>query len=256
MSVITILFIILFFLMGAIGEEKGMKSFFSLFINFLLIFALLKQITVSQHPVILTFIYSFIMSAITLIFLNGWHKKTICALLSVGIVIIFMLFIIIPFSSNLYIGGFDYQQSESIEYLSTYINLDFNKLIVCELLIGIFSAITDTAMTISSSMNEIYRLNPTITRNKLFQSGINIGSDILGTTVNTLFFVYFGNMIIVLIWLSLRGTNFELIINSKLLVTIVFDIIISGIAVLIVIPITTFVTANIYYKNNKEKINV
>lgn len=255
MSVIAILFIILFFLMGAIGDEKGIKGFFSLSLNFIIIFILLKRITVSPHPVLITFIYCSIMSIVTLILLNGCHKKTTCALLSVEIIIAIMLIIITLFSSSLYIGGFDYQQSESIEYLSTYINIDFNKLIVCELLIGVFSAITDTAMTISSSMNEIYTLNPLIPRKKLYQSGMNIGSDILGTTVNTLFFVYFGNMLIVLIWLSLRGTSFALTINSKLLVAIIFDIIISGIAVLLVIPVTTFITVTIFYKTKKENTN-
>lgn len=256
MSVITILFIILFFFMGAIGDEKGIKSFFSLSINFIIIFVLLKIIAVSSNPVFLTFIFCSVMSAITLILLNGYHKKTTCALLSVSIVIIFMLLIITPFSSNLYIGGFDYRQTESIEYLSTYVNMDFNKLVICELLIGVFSAITDTAMTISSSMNEIYTLNPLISRKKLYQSGMNIGSDILGTTVNTLFFVYFGNMLVILIWFSLRGTSLALAINSKLLVTIIFDIIISGIAVLLVIPVTTFVTVTVFYKNKKEIKNV
>ena len=252
MSVITILFIILFFLMGAIGDEKGIKAFFSLSINFVIIFVLLKRITVSPNPIAVTFIFCSVMSAITLLMLNGYHKKTIFALLSVGIVIIFMLITISTFSSNLYIQGFDFRQTESIEYLSTYVNMDFNKLITCELLIGVFSAITDTAMTISSSMNEIHTLNPLMPQRKLYQSGMNIGSDILGTTVNTLFFVYFGNMLIVLIWFSLSKTNLALAINSKLLDTIIFDIIISGIAVLLVIPVTTFVTATVYYKNKKE----
>ncbi len=251
MSVITILFAILFLCMGIVGEEKGMKSFFALVLNFIIIFILLKKITVSSSPVLLTLVFCGIMSSITLFIINGFHRKTTCALASVGIIIVAMLLIISPLALRLNIQGFDYNQSESIEYLSINVNLPFAKLVICEMLVGVFSAITDTAITISSSMNEILLLSPCTSRADLFKSGMNIGSDILGTTVNTLFFVCFGNMVIILIWFITRGTSFGLALNSKLLDTIIFDIIISGISVLLIIPVSSFVSS--YILMNKKK---
>lgn len=252
MSVITILFAILFLLMGVIGEEKGIKSFFALFANFLIIFLLLKIISTSSIPAVMTFLFCGVMSGITLFTLNGFHKKTISALISVFIVIIIMLIIISIFSSSLSIQGFTLIQSESIEYLSLNVDLPFHQLVLCEMLVGVFSAITDTAMTISSSINELYELSGNnATSKSLYKSGLNIGSDILGATVNTLFFVYFGNMLIVLIWFFNRKTSLGMIVNSKLFVPIIFNIIISAISVLLIIPVSAVISSK--YLTYKKK---
>lgn len=253
MSVIFILLAILFILILVFGDEKGLKSFYSLVINFIILYFLFQQISECKFPITLTLISCGVMSTITLIALNGVNVKTVTALISTGIVILIMVLFLWAFSPFLHIQGFDLQEFESIDYLSTHINLSFRNIIVCEMLIAVFSAITDTAITISSSMNEIFRLNPHISNSELKKSGVNIGSDILGTTVNTLFFVYFGNMLILLIWFSLRNMSLEYIINSKLLTEIIYEIIVSGISVILVIPITTVVTAKILCKKVPPK---
>ncbi len=241
LSVSIILIVLLFFLMGYIGEEKGFKSFGALAINFSILFLLLKKVSDTKYPIIYTLFFCTIMSCITLLILNGFYKKTFAAVISVIFVTIIMTFFIILVAPMLKIQGFDYNQSESIEHLSTNVNISFIKLIICELIVGVFSAISDTAITITSSMQEIKTNTPDISHEKLFKSTLNIGSDILGTTVNTLFFIYFGNLIIILIWLFYRDYSFVFILNSKLLNSIVFDILCSGISVIIIIPISMIV---------------
>lgn len=248
MSVIIILLVILMFLMAFIGDEKGLNSFFVFISNFALMYFIFVKISNSSNPILLTLFFCVIMSAFTLFLLNGFHIKTAMAFLSVIIVILIMFIFICIFSFPLNIQGFDLNQSESIEYLSTNVNVSFQNIIICEILIAVFSAISDTAMTISSSMNEIYLINPEISRKNLYKSGMNIGSDILGTTVNTLFFVYFGNLLIILIWFKFGGLDTAYIINSKMIAQIVFDIIISGISVILVIPITALITSKALLK--------
>ena len=50
----------------------------------------------------------------------------------------------------------------------------------------------DGAIEVASSMEEIRRANPNMPTWRLIASGLNVGTDILGTMVNTLVFAYLG----------------------------------------------------------------
>ena len=60
----------------------------------------------------------------------------------------------------------------------------------------------DVAMSITSSIFEIKKNNPKISRKKLFKSGMNIGKDVMGTMSNTLILAFVGSSLnsIMLIW--------------------------------------------------------
>ncbi len=62
------------------------------------------------------------------------------------------------------------------------------------------TAITDTAIAISSPMRDIFNHNPLISRKDLFTFGLNIGKNILGTSTNTLFFAFCRGYMALLIW--------------------------------------------------------
>ena len=47
-------------------------------------------------------------------------------------------------------------------------------------------------MSISSAMNELIAVNPSLTRRQLFKSGMNIGRDMVGTMTNTLILALVG----------------------------------------------------------------
>lgn len=253
MNVILILTVILLLFSTIVGDEKGIRMFFILVINFAIMFYLISRISYCNNPVAVTLFGCFIMSCITVISLNGINKKTLSTLVSVLIMMIFMLIPIYYFSRIFNINGMDILETESIEYLSVKVDVSFRTILICEMIIGVFSAVTDTAITISSSLYELSNINKSLSRNKLYLSALGIGKDILGTSVNTLFFVYFGNIITILIWFYLRETPAYQIVNSKLLSEIVFDVVISSISIILVIPVSAFVSSFLYTSHNKEK---
>jgi len=248
MNVTFILIIILFFSMAIVGEDKGVKAFFSLGINFVILFAMLILIVNRHEPIRTTIFTCALISGVTLFYISGLNKKTLIALFSVIIVVLFTFILTFKIADLAKIQGFSLEQSDSIEYLSLYVKIDFTKIIICEILIGLISAITDTAITISSSMNEIFLNNPTITKKELMKSGMNIGRDILGTTVNTLLFAYFAGFMALLIWLKIKNYSIAEIVNSKVFGAELFQILCSGIGVALIIPVTAFVTNQVYFK--------
>ena len=66
------------------------------------------------------------------------------------------------------------------------------------MLIGLLGVAVDGAIEVSSSMEEIRRANPNMSSWQLASSGMNVGTDILGTMVNTLVFAYIGVRLLLL----------------------------------------------------------
>ena len=57
---------------------------------------------------------------------------------------------------------------------------------------GVLGVAVDGAIEVASSMEEIRKANPNMPTWRLIASGLNVGTDILGTMVNTLVFAYLG----------------------------------------------------------------
>lgn len=171
---------------------------------------------------------------------NGYNRKTIVACLSVFIAILLTLAIAYPLGSNANIQGFSSEQLEHLSIATPLINIDFSKLILCEILFGLLGAIIDVAISIASAMNELFENHKNIGKKQLFNSGMKIGTDILGTITHTLLFAYIGGFFTLLIWFEVLEYPFSVIINSKIFTAEVFQIVCGGLGIILVIPITTY----------------
>jgi uncharacterized membrane protein len=249
MSVIAVLTIILFLLMFAVGRDRGVRSFFTLCLNFLIFFIMVILIANRLNPLIVTIVICIIISSITLFYINGLNKKTIASLISVIIVVLFTTLITYKMGMRVKIQGFGKEQYDSISSLSLYIKLNFSTIVICEILIGLLGAVIDVSISISSSMNELYNTNPLISKKSLFNSGMNIGKDILGTMTNTLFFAYISGFMALIIYFSSLHYSIGDILNNKVFCAEVFQILCSGVGIILIIPVTASVTSKILLNN-------
>ncbi len=102
-------------------------------------------------------------------------------------------------------------------------------------------AIAEAAMAISSGLTEILENHPERTNRQLIHSGMAIGRQIIGTTFNTLFFGFFGGFLALFIWFLGLHYSFGTIMNNKIFVAEMIEILISFIGVLITVPMTAWV---------------
>jgi len=247
MNVVLILLIILLILMAVIGGKRGFKSFFTLIFNFIILFFMLILIGAKLDPIKVTFFGSIVISYVTLFFINGFNKKTVSALLSVTAVVLLTMLITYRIGNAAKIQGFGSEQYESIQTLTLYVQLNFSKIVICQVLIGLLGAIIDVSISISSAMNELYKSDLGIIQSTLLRSGMNIGKDILGTMTNTLFFAYIGGFMTLIIYFNELHYSLSSILNAKVFCSEIFKILCSGIGIILIIPITAFVTSKILY---------
>lgn len=245
MSVTFVLLIVLLFLMAMVGENRGLKSFAILIVNFFTFFAMLKFISSGIDPVKATVTGCVVISSITLFLINGFNKKTVSSFLAVCMVVLLTILLVYKIGPAARLQGFSNENPGRAAYLSYYVHVDFSKLVMCEILIGLIGAVIDVSISISSSMHEIFSNNLYNNKHDLLKSGINIGRDILGTMTNTLLFAYIGGFMTLLLWFDITKYPLSELINSKLFCPEVFQILCSGIGIVLIIPVTAIITSAI-----------
>ena len=236
---INILSIILFILLLIVGKKQGLKTFICFYMSYFLILLYIIFMGYGFNAIIISLITCVNSSLISLFLLNGYNIKTRSSFISVSIVLIIMFLIIFIIGKHANIQGFSYESIESIGIFSFAINYNMTDVIIGMYLVGTIGTIIDTSISISSAVNEIYNNNKKITKEELFSSGMNIGRDILSTTINTLYFALVAAFIAFFVWH--RTESLEYIINYKVFAQDVIELLLCFIASILIIPITSYV---------------
>lgn len=238
---VSILFLILFILLIIVGGKRGVKTFVTFFLSLLLITIYLIFMNLGFDSIKLSIIICILSSIVSLFILNGYNLKTKSSFISILIVLFLIFFLVYLIGRFSNIQGFSENQMESISLYSHSINYDMVNVIIGVYLISIIGTVVDTSISISSAMNEVYENNKKTNITDLFKSGLNIGSDILSTTINTLFFALIGGFLGFFMWY--HTMIIEQMINHKVFAQDIIQLLISFIASILIIPITSYITA-------------
>ena len=255
MSAITILGFLLLLIMVIFGGKKGLISFFTLFLNFIILVISILLIIYGVSIYLVTFIFCFIIAAINLFVLNSYNVKTQAAFLGT-LVTILILILMIYFSVEMgHLQGFATEQQDETYVYSMNIGIDMVQFMVFTIILAVIAAVIDLTITISSPIYELHQVNPTLTQYELFQSGMRVGREILATSANTIYLAFFGGQLALFIWFFKLKYSFGHIINSKIFAQEFISIILGGIAVAISIPITAWITAFLIKRPSRQRKN-
>ena len=244
---------ILLVLMIFVGGKRGAKTFCALYMNIFLLVFTVFLIACGVPAIPATLVGCIIISVVTLFFINGTNKKTINAFFAILTVLVIMTAVIFIIGANSHIEGFADENTDEICWYSTDIGLDMVDVAISMILMGLIGAIIDTAIAITSALNEVYENNTHLTVKELFLSGMSIGRDILGTTTNTLFFAYLGGFMTLIIWFEAYDYSIWEIINSKVFCQQFLQIMCSGLGCVLIIPVASFFMAKSLKKPAKQQ---
>jgi uncharacterized membrane protein len=254
MSTLTWLAVILLLLMILIGGKKGLRSFIALFMNFgVIIITIFIMLDPTGDPVIVTIIASTVISAVMLFYINEVNSTTKTAFISSVITIVILIFFITLMTQMTMIQGFSEEEIGELQPFSLYIGVDFVRVGASMIIISAVGAITDITISVASPMREIFNHNPSIRRKDLFDWGMTIGRDILGSNSNTLFFAFFGGYLALLIWFKDLSYSIGEIVNSKVFSAEMITILCAGIGIALAIPITSWITAYALVKSKDKQ---
>lgn len=247
-----ILLFILLLLMIYVGGKRGFKIFISLVMNFIVLIITFYLITLGLNTVVVTLLGCLVVSYITLYYVNSENIKTKASMKSIFLTLILLISFVFLYTYITRIAGFSYESYEEINMFSYDIGIDYTDISTSMILIGLIGATIDASIAISTALYEVYLNNKKLSSKELFKSGINIGKDILGTTVNTLLFAFLGEFMTLIIWFNECNYTFATIINSKIFVQEFVKVSFSIIGCLIVIPTTAYIIS----RDIKKKSNL
>ena len=123
-------------------------------------------------------------------------------------------------------------------YYSTDIHINMLHVAVFVTVFSTLGAVIDTALSVTSSVYEVWTHKNSLTAKELTSSGYQVGKEIIGTTVNTLLFAYLGGSILLFAYVQTQQYNLEIILNSKFLFQDVAIMLSGAIACLFTVPVS------------------
>lgn len=225
------------------GGKQGFKSLAGLLATVALIAFVLLPLSLSGfNPLLVAVFISLAAAACSMFFVAGLTRKASAAVIgTVGGVIVAGLAAQLVISMAPLTG----LSSEEAQILrGSVLNQKpsfYSGLLAAGMLIGALGVIMDVAISISSTVTEVARTAANPTFKLLYNSGMNVGRDIMGTMTNTLVLAYAGGALPLLLLASQMPST--KLINLDLFATEIASALSGSLGLVFTIPLTALVSA-------------
>lgn len=240
--VLLLAFLLLFIVLGG---KTGLRALLGLIITVLLIAFILLPLSIAGiYPLITAVFICLVATTASLLLIGGLTRKaaaaiigTVCGVLLSGIV----AYLVINYAP---LTGLSSEEAQILRGSVLTFNqkpVFYQGLLAAGMLIGALGVIMDVAISIASSVYELSKVNKNLSRRELYQSGMNIGRDIMGTMTNTLVLAYAGSALPLLLLAS--QMPWTKLLNLDLVATEVAAAISGSLGLISTIPLTALTAA-------------
>lgn len=227
-----------------IGGKQGLKSALGLIFTFICILYIYIPMIFRGFSAFWAAVFvAAITTVVTMYLIGGATKKTLCSILGTvaGVILAGITAKLFGFFTG--ISGYNVSDIESLLFIEDTTGISVGGLLFSGLLISSLGAVMDVAMSISSTINEIYEKKPSLSRLELFQSGMNVGKDMMGTMSNTLILAFAGGAVSVLLNNYVYDLPYLQIINSNNIGIEIMQGISGSMGVVLTVPIVAAFSA-------------
>lgn len=222
-----------------VGRSKGFKTLITLAVTILLILKFMVPFMLrGYNPILLAIVTAIIITNFTLYFVAGINKKSFSAIIGTtcGVVISGIIAYVIGTKANM--TGLSGMEAGMLMYIPQGISFDYRGILFSGIILGSLGAVMDVAMSISSSISELYSIDGSLSGRKLFKSGMNVGRDIMGTMANTLILAYTGGSLQLMMIFMAYSTPARKIFNLDIIATEIIRSLAGSMGLILTIPIT------------------
>ena len=244
--VLGVFLLIFFALLAVLGGKKGVGALAGLLLTLGCIWFILIPCLIRGVPAIpVTIGVSAVAAAAGLILLNGYSKKTLCAVCGCvgGVLAAGIAAAAVGTLSPM--NGFNMQEAENLILYGADKGLKISGLLVCGVLISALGAVMDVSLGIASSVWEMREQNPEASAGSLFRSGMQIGRDAMGTMANTLILAFAGSSLNMLILVQTYDIPFLQLINTDSIALEVVQSVAGSFGILLTVPLVAFISARL-----------
>nr|WP_288761894.1 YibE/F family protein [uncultured Lacticaseibacillus sp.] len=232
-----LLIVTLLVLLVAVGGRRGLSIFMSLLLNTLVLFISVVLMAGGFSPVWVAAIAGMLILAATIFLTNSNMDVAGPAFVAAIIVMLGMLALVFVVVVHSHAAGFGAEDSEDLEGLEVTIGIRFQQIMMAASLLSTLGAIAEAAIAVSAGINEL-----DVERDH--EGIVQMGREIIGTAINTLFFGFFGGFAGLFVWFTQLKYPLWEVFNNKIFVAELLTVLFSVIAVILTVPVTTWVVGH------------
>lgn len=238
--------LLLFGLLWWVGGKKGLKSILGIVFTFgCIVFLFIPMLYRGYSPVLAAILSAALITALTLLLLNGWGAKTVAAIVGTAIGVVLSGAVAYLAGNLLHISGYNTDQVEVLVVVADETGMQLRGLLFAAILMSSLGAIMDTGISIASAVYELYMKNPGIGKKELFKSGINIGRDIMGTMANTLILAFTGSVLASLMVLYAVKLPYTQLTNMSMVTVEAAQGLAGCFGVVLTVPVVAYISSSL-----------
>ncbi len=237
-----------------VGGKKGAKSILGLVFTVVCVLWILLPLALKGFsPLAVTLILVLICNFFTFFILDGVQSKTVLA--AVGSVLGVCLGAVFAMVAQYAMSITTYQmdEAETLLLITSTTDLKMRDLFLCGILISCMGAVMDVAMSICSAVAEIHQVQPKLKTKELFQSGMHIGRDAMGTMANTLILAIAGGSLNMMLMIYSYDVSFQQLMNTDFVAIELIRCIAGSIGIIGTVPVAAFLSAAVYGSGKWKK---
>ena len=252
---IALVLAVFFLVTVLVGGKTGAKSILGLAFSVAVLLLLLIPLLMKGWPTIpTTFVLCAYVTVVCFLLLGGTGRKVWCACLGTVVGMALAIAFGLAAQALTHIDGLRISDVEPLLQLrQTGTPIGLRGLLVAGIIISAMGAVMDVAMSVASALSELKAVNPALTWQDLWRSGMNIGRDMVGTMTNTLIMAFLGSGFTLIIYLYSLNLPFHELMSSTYLALEVVSGVASAIGVILAIPVTALLSALLFSPPHRNK---
>ncbi len=237
-----------------VGGKKGIAALYSLVFTFICIICVFVPLLyIGMNGILAAIVTAALILSVSIYIMNGWSVKTLCSIIgtTLGVAISGILAMII--GRMFHLSGMQSDDVESLMYISQRTNLDVGGILYGGVLISSLGAVMDVSVSMVAAMDEVLNKAPHLKPKDLYQSGMRVGRDMMGTMSNTLILAYAGSATSTLLYVYAYEMTFVQAMGYNSIPIEILCGLCGTIGVILTVPLVAAVAAAILKPQSKSK---
>jgi uncharacterized membrane protein len=222
----------------ALGRWRGVAALVALgaSIAVILVFILPSMLD-GNNAQLVAIVGASAVAYVALYISNGLRPLTTVALLGTLSALALTVVLATVFTDLAHFTGAQNEDALLVSIGTSSINL--KSLVLAGMVLGALGALNDITVTQASAVGELRLHNPTMSRGKLYRSGLTIGRDHISSTVNTLALAYAGASLPLLMLFTLSAQSLGTVANGEVVAVEIVATLVGSIGLVAAVPVST-----------------
>ncbi len=225
-----------------VGRGKSLSSLFGLILTFFVILKfIIPQISAGRDPVLISIIGSLFILPVIFYLTHGINRKTNVALIGTLIAVIFTGLLSIIFINFSRLTGFNTEEASLLSLLKGG-TFNIQGLLLAGIIIGAFGVLDDVTISQAAIVYQLQEVaKDKLSFWELFTRAMAVGRDHIASVINTLFLVYAGASLPLLILFTNNPRPLSELINYEPVATEIVRTLVGSMGLILAVPLTTII---------------